>query len=187
MAILGFSLSTGICQLAWHHDGEFKEQVTALEPGQTHAGILTSLVKQFLPMRPEVIATTTGPGSFTSIRIQLATAIGLKIGYGATLFCPNTLDLLQWAFDGAIPVINSFRGDYFTKIDDTVNCITEQELNILQSQGKSICGDLGEAPKNLALHLLQYYLFLSNPESLSTPEPYYVRTPEYKTRANYQA
>ena len=113
MAILGFSLSTGVCQLAWHHDGVFKEQVTVLESGQTHAGILTCLIKDFLPMPPKVVATTTGPGSFTSIRIQLATAIGLKIGYGATLFCPNTLDLLQWAFDGAIPVIDSFRGDYF--------------------------------------------------------------------------
>ena len=99
MAILGFSLSTGVCQLAWHHEGEFKEHVALLEPVQTHAGILTSLIKDFLPMPPKVIATTTGPGSFTSIRIQLATAIGLKIGYETTLFCPNTLDLLQWAFE----------------------------------------------------------------------------------------
>jgi tRNA A37 threonylcarbamoyladenosine modification protein TsaB len=80
MAILGFSLSTGVCQLAWHHDGLFKEQVTELDSGQTHAGILTCLIKDFLPMPPKVVATTTGPGSFTSIRIQLATAIGLKIG-----------------------------------------------------------------------------------------------------------
>ena len=86
MAILGFSLSTGVCQLAWHHEGEFKEHIAILEPGQTHAGILTALIKDFLPMPPKVVATTTGPGSFTSIRIQLATAIGLKIGYGSALF-----------------------------------------------------------------------------------------------------
>ena len=94
---------------------------------------------------------------------------------------------MQWVFDGAIPVIDSFRGDYFTKIDGFVSCATEQELNILKDQGKSICGDLGQAPENLAFHLIQYYLFHSNPESVSSPEPYYVRTPEYKTRANYQA
>ncbi len=186
MTILGFSLSAGACQLAWHHEGEFKEQITYLEPGQTHAGILISLIKDFLPMPPTVVATTTGPGSFTSIRIQLATAIGLKIGYGSQLFCPNTLDLLQWAFDGAIPTIDSFRGDYFTKIDNTVTCITAQELNTLKNQGKTICGDVGQAPGNLAVHLLRYYLSHQNPESLKNPEPYYVRTPEYKTRPNYQ-
>lgn len=184
MAILGFSLSTGVCQLAWHHDGEFKEQVTTLEPGQTHAGILTCLIKNFLPMAPTIIATTTGPGSFTSIRIQLATAIGLKIGYGSKLFCPNTLDILQWAFDGTIPAIDSFRGDYFTKIDDTVTCITAQELDALKDQGKQICGDIGQIPKNIATNLIQHYLSHPNPENLKNPEPYYVRTPEYKTRVN---
>ena len=186
MAILGFSLSPGVCQLAWHHDGEFKEQVTALEPGQTHAGILTCLIKEFLPMPPAVVATTTGPGSFTSIRIQLATAIGLKIGYRAQLFCPNTLDLLQWAFNGAIPAIDSFRGDYFTKIDDIVSCTTALELETLKTQGKTICGDVGQTPGNIAAHLLRYYLSCPTPESLKSPEPYYVRTPEYKTRPNYQ-
>ncbi len=186
MAILGFSLSTGVCQLAWHHDGELKEQVTSLEPGQTHAGILTRLIKEFLPMPPKVVTTTTGPGSFTSIRIQLATAIGLKIGYGAQLFCPNVLDLLQWAHEGAIPAIDSFRGDYFTKINDTVTCVTAQELDAFKSQGKIICGDVGQAPKNIATNLIQYYLAYPTPETLSSPEPYYVRTPEYKTRANYQ-
>ncbi len=186
MAILGFSLSTGVCQLAWHHDGKFKELVTVLEPGQTHAGILTCLIKDFLPMPPTVVATTTGPGSFTSIRIQLATAIGFKIGYGAQLFCPNTLDLLQWTFNGAIPAIDSFRGDYFTKIDDIVSCTTALELETLKTQGKTVCGDVGQAPKNIAVNLIQYYLSYLNPENLSSPEPYYVRTPEYKTRANYQ-
>jgi tRNA A37 threonylcarbamoyladenosine modification protein TsaB len=184
MAILGFSLSTGFCQLAWHHHGEFKEQVTALEHGQTHAGFLVPLIKDFLPMPPTVVATTTGPGSFTSIRIQLATGIGLKIGYSAQLFCPNTLDLLQWAFNGAIPVIDSFRGDYFAKINDTVTCITVQELDVLKEQGKTICGDIGQTPQNIATNLIQYYLSHPDAERLKNPEPYYVRTPEYKTRAN---
>lgn len=184
MAILGFSLSTAVCQLAWHHDGEFKEQVTVLEHGQTHAGVLAYLIKDFLPIPPTIVATTTGPGSFTSIRIQLATAIGLKIGYGAELFCPNTLDLLQWAFDGAIPAIDSFRGDYFTKMDDIVTCITKQELDALKNQGKIICGDIGLTPPNLATNLIQYYLSHPDPKNLNNPEPYYVRTPEYKTRAN---
>ncbi len=186
MAILGFSLLAGACQLAWHHNGEFRERIITLKPEQTHAGILISSIKEFLPMPPEVITTTTGPGSFTSIRIQLAAAIGFKIGYQAKLFCPNTLDFLEWASNGAIPVIDSFRGDYFTKIDGIVKCVTTQEIEALKNTGKSFCGDIGWAPENSALYLLKYYLCYPDPENLCNPEPYYVRTPEYKTRANYQ-
>jgi len=186
MAILGFALLSGACHLAWHHDNEFKEKVVVLQPGQTHAGILVSLIKEFLPMPPDIVATLTGPGSFTSIRIQLATAIGLKIGYKSKLFCPNNLDLLVWASEGAIPVIDSFRGDYFTKIEDVVKCITLPEVENLKKEGKVFCGDIGAMPENLALSLLKYYLCYPDPEVLNNPEPYYVRTPEYKTRANYQ-
>lgn len=182
MAILGFLLLPNACQLAWCHNDEIKGQIVPLNLGQTHAGILLSLIKEFLPMSPEVIATTTGPGSFTSIRIQLAAAIGLKIGYEAKLFCPNTLDFLEWSSSGLIPVLDSFRGDYFTKIDGMVRCITAEEIDILKREGKSFCGDIGVAPENLAIYLLKYYLSNKDRHILNKPEPYYVRTPEYKTR-----
>jgi tRNA A37 threonylcarbamoyladenosine modification protein TsaB len=182
MAILGFLLLPDACQLAWHHNDEIKEKVLSLHSGQTHAGILLSQIKEFLPMSPEIIVTTTGPGSFTSIRVQLAAAIGLKIGYRAKLFCPNTLDLLEWASNGSIPVLDSFRGDYFTKLDGVVRCITTKEIDTLKREHKSFCGDLGWTPENLAIYLLKYYLSYKDPDILNKPEPYYVRTPEYKTR-----
>lgn len=183
MAILSFLLTSDACQLAWWHNNETKEQKFTLEPGQTHAVVLLPLIKKFLPMAPDVIATTTGPGSFTSIRIQLAAAIGLKMGYQAKLFCPNTLDLLEWASNGAVPVLNSFRGDYFTKIEGVTKCITISEIDVLKNRGKTFCGDLGFSPENLAVSLLKYYLSCDMPDNLDIPEPYYVRTPEYKTRA----
>ena len=128
-------------------------------------------------------------GSFTSIKIQLATAIGLKIGYGAELFCPNTLDILEYASGVAIPCIDSFRGVYFVKIDGMVTCKIDQnesELRILEFQGKKLCGDLGQPPKNLALNLVKYYLANPQLKNLNKPDPYYVRTPEYKTRTNFK-
>lgn len=182
MAILGFLLLPDACHLAWHHNENTKDEVIRLSPEQTHAGILLSSIKEFLPMSPEIIATTTGPGSFTSIRIQLAAAIGLKIGFEAKLFCPNTLNLLEWASNGSIPIIDSFRGDYFTKIGEDVMCITPAEIQILKQEKKTFCGDLGWMPENLASFLLRYYLSHKDPDSMNKPEPYYVRTPEYKTR-----
>ena len=186
MAIIGFYLSPGSCHLAWHCAEQFYEQVYQLEPWQTHAGVLAGLVQKILNAHPEVIATTTGPGSFTSIRIQLATAIGLKIGYSAQLFCPNTLDVLEYAGHGAIPCIDSFRSDYFVKISGEITCKTEPELSALESQRQKLCGDLGQSPKNLAVDLVKYYLANPHLKILDKPEPYYVRTPEYKTRANFK-
>lgn len=182
MAILGFLLSSDACQLAWLHRDEVKEQVIPLSPGQTHAGILLSLIKDFLPMSPEIIATTSGPGSFTSIRIQLAAAVGLKIGYKAKIFCPNMLDLLEWSSNGAIPVLDSFRGDYFAKINGSVSCITMEDISVLKKEGKNFCGDFDWMPENLASYLLKYYSAYDAPDTLNKLEPYYVRTPEYKTR-----
>lgn len=186
MAIIAFYLSPNSCQLAWHNGENFFEEIHLLEPSQTHAGVLVSKISQYLNTTPKIIATTTGPGSFTSIRIQLATAIGLKIGYGAELFCPNTLEVLEYAFLGAIPCIDSFRGDYFVKINDEVMCKSEDELKSLKSQGKKLCGDLGETPKNLAKNLINYYIENPHLTTLNIPEPYYVRTPEYKTRTNFK-
>ena len=185
MAIIGFYLSPSSCHLACHSGEQFFEENYLLEPGQTHAGILISLINKYLTTPPKIIATTTGPGSFTSIRIQLATTIGLKIGYGAKLFCPNTLDVWEHAYDGAIPCIDSFRGDYFVKIKYNLACKNEEELRILESQGAKLCGDLGESPKNLATNLIDYYLKNLHLKNTNNPEPYYVRTPEYKTRANF--
>lgn len=186
MAIIGFYLSSNSCHLAWHHNEQFFKKSYLLESGQTHAGVLVSLIKEFLIVPPKVIATTTGPGSFTSIRIQLATAIGLKIGYDAELFCPNTLDILEHAFPGSIPCIDSFRGDYFVKVNDEVTCKSKAELKIMELQGRKLCGDLGDSPKNLAKDIINYYLKNPHLKNLNTPEPYYVRTPEYKTRANFK-
>jgi tRNA threonylcarbamoyladenosine biosynthesis protein TsaB len=62
------------------------------------------------PQRIEGIVVGCGPGSFTSIRIALATARGLALGLGVPAAGASTLD----AFIGGVPVIDARRGEVFS-------------------------------------------------------------------------
>src|SRR5581483_2239444 len=83
------------------------------------------------PRRIEGIVVGRGPGSFTSIRIALATARGLALGLGIPAAGASTLD----AFTGGTPVIDARRGEVFT-IGPTVS-----RPDALDVSGKVLVGD----------------------------------------------
>jgi tRNA threonylcarbamoyladenosine biosynthesis protein TsaB len=64
-----------------------------------------------------VFAATTGPGSFTGLRVGLATVKGLAQARRAALRGVTTLESLAWAAEArsalVVPLINSPRGDVF--------------------------------------------------------------------------
>jgi tRNA threonylcarbamoyl adenosine modification protein YeaZ len=73
------------------------------------AGLIDDVVGD--PGAIEGIVVGTGPGSFTSIRIALATARGLALALDVPVAGSSTLT----AFAGGMPVIDARRGEVFTE------------------------------------------------------------------------
>jgi tRNA threonylcarbamoyladenosine biosynthesis protein TsaB len=90
--------------------------VCALSTGararRASAGELLAAVDELVadPADVERIVAGRGPGSFTSVRIGLATARTLAQALGVPLEGASTLD----AFAGGVPVVDARRGEVFT-------------------------------------------------------------------------
>jgi tRNA threonylcarbamoyladenosine biosynthesis protein TsaB len=79
----------------------------------------------------DALVVGTGPGSFTSIRIGLATARGIGLALGIPAAGVSTFH----AFDGGTPVIDAKRGQVFTP-GPTVGAPEE-----LEAAGRRLVGD----------------------------------------------
>jgi len=97
------------------------------------AAALTYLIDDLVddPRSIEAIVVGTGPGSFTSIRIALATARGLALALEVPVAGSSTLS----AFTRGVPVIDARRGEVFS--EGGVVCRPEE----LDVAGKVLVGD----------------------------------------------
>ena len=99
MKILAIEAATQHCSTALFVDGEVVGQAVEEKQGLPHAVTLMPSIKRILGgANLEVgmldrIAVTRGPGSFTSVRISLATAYGLAQGGGVPLAGFDTLEV----------------------------------------------------------------------------------------------
>jgi tRNA threonylcarbamoyladenosine biosynthesis protein TsaB len=113
MLILAFDTATDVATSALVSDGEVlgeraSRAVTLLED-------LDALLRQAGAHTRDVeaLAVGIGPGSFTGVRIGLATARGLALALDIPVAGVSTLDALAAGVPGAVPVIDARRREVF--------------------------------------------------------------------------
>lgn len=107
-------------------EGERLLSEITINTGNTHSETLLPAVEQALKMAEtevddiDVFACTTGPGSFTGVRIGAATVKGIAYGKNKPCVSVSTLDALAYnlhGFDGVIcPVMNARRSQVYNAL-----------------------------------------------------------------------
>jgi tRNA threonylcarbamoyladenosine biosynthesis protein TsaB len=113
MLLLAFDTATDVATSALVDDGEVlgersSRAVTLLEDVDA---LLRQAGKHTRDV--EALAVGIGPGSFTGVRIGLATARGLALALGVPAAGVSTLDALAAGAPGAVPVIDARRHEIF--------------------------------------------------------------------------
>jgi tRNA threonylcarbamoyladenosine biosynthesis protein TsaB len=129
MLILAFDTATDVATSALVDDGEVlgeraSRAVTLLED-------VDALLRQAGARIGDLqgLAVGTGPGSFTGLRVGLATARGLALSLGLPVAGVSTLDALAAGAPGALPVIDARRGEVFV-LQDEPRVLSPQDLQL---------------------------------------------------------
>ena len=100
--ILNIETSTSVCSVALAKDGEVLAGRCSFE-GPSHAALLGVYVEEALKeakekgVKPEAVAVSSGPGSYTGLRIGVSVAKGLCFGFDIPLISVHTLETLAIA------------------------------------------------------------------------------------------
>lgn len=135
--ILSLETSTGVCSAAIHDNGKLVA-FAELHKEQAHASQLPALVNHVMqgagitPQDLAAIAVSSGPGSYTGLRIGVSTAKGLCYALNIPLIAVNTLTLMAHQVNSyniyqhwLCPMIDARRMEVYC-------CILNADLQMLQ-------------------------------------------------------
>jgi tRNA threonylcarbamoyladenosine biosynthesis protein TsaB len=129
MLILAFDTATDAATSALVDDGEvLGERVSR---AQTLLEDVDALLRQggASPRSIDALAVGVGPGSFTGVRLGLATARGLALALEVPVAGVSTLDALAAGAPGATPVIDARRREIFL-LQGEPRVLKPQELEL---------------------------------------------------------
>lgn len=145
--ILQLETSGEVCSVAISKDGNlltFSES----NKNNSHTELITILIKQCLDEAEilikdlDAVAVSGGPGSYTSLRVGVATAKGICYGTGCPLITLDSLRILASgiptenidAEDVIIPMIDARRMEVYAAVfDSKLGCVVSAEAVILEN------------------------------------------------------
>jgi tRNA threonylcarbamoyladenosine biosynthesis protein TsaB len=140
--ILSIETSSQLCSVALHDQGRLMATSQSEEEG-AHAKQLTLLIEEVLKKAGTKlsslvgIAISIGPGSYTGLRIGLATAKGLCFGLDKPLIALSTLKILAARHADStqhrilIPVMDARRMEVYTAVYANINLQELEPANAL--------------------------------------------------------
>ncbi len=99
MIILHIETSTNVCSVALSENGSCIFSKSNAD-GMNHAALLSVFIEEGLSVlesqnkKPDAIAVSSGPGSYTGLRIGVSTAKGLCYGFDIPLIAISTLEVI---------------------------------------------------------------------------------------------
>ena len=122
MLTLALDTATKVCSIALCKDEEVLAEYT-INMGMTHSEGLLPQIEQMLQRCKvdkasiELLAVSMGPGSFTGLRIGLATAEAMAYSWHCALHGVDTLEALAYNIpvEGVLlaPVLDAQKGNYY--------------------------------------------------------------------------
>jgi tRNA threonylcarbamoyladenosine biosynthesis protein TsaB len=138
---LAFDTATNVATSALLEDGDLLGERTGT-PGRLLEDVddlLTGADAE--PGELEHIVVGTGPGSFTSLRMGLASSRALAFALDAQVAGVSTLEALAAGAPAALPVIDARRREVFTLMDGKPVAALPYELGNTVLQGRTCVGD----------------------------------------------
>ena len=199
--LLAFDTSSAACTAALFDEGGACVAQRDELIGRGHAERLVPMIAGLLDGRSaSAILVGVGPGSFTGIRVAIAAAHGLAIGWGAELTGMSSLALLAAgaASDGEVAAaVTGGHGELFVQQFDAATAEPRSELKnlppveaarfatailVVGSGAKQLVEARGWGEAREAWPSAANALRLPEPLRMLAPKPVYARAPDARVR-----